>query len=81
MPVLSRDREEDVPKCSGQEISQIFQGNFRFPGTAIWERRPLVLKLSISDVLVSQKGSNGDRKLTNTLSSSFLVSVPFPSKK
>ena len=26
MPVLSQDREEDVPECSGQEISRIFWG-------------------------------------------------------
>ena len=31
MPVLSRDWEEDVPECSGREISQIFPGNFRSP--------------------------------------------------
>ena len=36
-PELSRDREEDVPKCSGREISRIFLGNFRFPGDAIRE--------------------------------------------
>ena len=24
MPVLSRDREEDVPECLGREISKIF---------------------------------------------------------
>ena len=41
MPVLSRDREEDVPECSGQEISLIFPGNFRFPENAIRERRSL----------------------------------------
>ena len=35
------DREEDVPECSGQEISRIYLGNIRFPGNAIWERRPL----------------------------------------
>ena len=26
MPVLSRDREEDVPTCAGREISQFFLG-------------------------------------------------------
>ena len=41
-PELSRDREEDVPKCSGREISRIFLGNFRFPGDAIRECRPLL---------------------------------------
>ena len=41
MPVLSRDWEEDVPKCSGREIFKIFQGNIGFPGNAIRERRPL----------------------------------------
>ena len=34
MPVLSRDREEDVPKCSGREISRIFSGKIRFPEMA-----------------------------------------------
>ena len=42
MPVLSRDREEDVPECSGPGISRIFSGNIRFPGNGIRERRPLV---------------------------------------
>ena len=41
--LLSRDREEDVPECSGQEIFRIFLGNIRFSGNAIWERRPLSL--------------------------------------
>ena len=41
MTGLSRDREEDVPKCLGQEISQIFLGKIWFPGNGIWERRPL----------------------------------------
>ena len=30
---------EDVPKCSGREIFEIFQGNIGFPGNAIRERR------------------------------------------
>ena len=42
MPVLSRDPEEDVPKCSGWEISRIFLGKIRFPGNGILERRPLL---------------------------------------
>ena len=41
LPVLSRDREEDVPKCSGQEISRIFSGKICFPGNGIRECRPL----------------------------------------
>ena len=41
MPVLSRDREEDVSECSGWEISQIFSGKIRFLGNGIRERRPL----------------------------------------
>ena len=43
MPVLSRDLEEDVPECSGREISQIFLAKIWFPGYGIWERRPLPL--------------------------------------
>ena len=39
---LRQDREEDVPKCSGWEISQIFPGKIRFPGNGIWECRPLM---------------------------------------
>ena len=46
MPVLSRDREEDVPECSGWEISQIF-GKKRFPENGIRERRPLLLLMSL----------------------------------
>ena len=37
MTGLSRDREEDVPECSGPEIPRIFSGKIRFPGNAIWE--------------------------------------------
>ena len=39
--VMKRDREEDVPECSGPGISRIFSGNIRFPGNGIRERRPL----------------------------------------
>ena len=42
MLVLSRDREEDVPKCSGREISRNFLGKIRFQGNGIWECRPLI---------------------------------------
>ena len=41
MTGLSRDREEDVPECSGREISWIFLGKIWFPGNGIRERRPL----------------------------------------
>ena len=41
MPVLSWDREEDVPECSGPGISRIFPGSIRFLGNGIRERRPL----------------------------------------
>ena len=41
MPVLIRDREEDFPKRSGQEISRIFPGKIRVLGNVIRERRPL----------------------------------------
>ena len=41
MPVLSRDREEDVPECSEREISQIFLGKIWYPGNGIQEHRPL----------------------------------------
>ena len=41
MPVLSRDPEEDVPECSGQEISRIFSVKIRLPGNDIGESRPL----------------------------------------
>ena len=41
MPVLSRVREEDVPECSGWEISWIFSGKIRYLGNGIRERRPL----------------------------------------
>ena len=42
MPELSQDQEEDVPKCSGREISRIFLGKFWFPGNGIREHRPLL---------------------------------------
>ena len=42
IPVLSRDRKEDVPECMGREISHIFLGKIWFPGNGILERRPLV---------------------------------------
>ena len=48
MPVLSRDREEDVPKSSGLEISRIFSGKIWFLGNGIPERRPLSTKLIIA---------------------------------
>ena len=47
MPVLSWDRKEDVPKCSGREISQNFLGEIWFPGNGIWERRPLFDKVQL----------------------------------
>ena len=42
MPVLSRDREEDFPELSGQEISRIFLGKIQVPGNGTRERRPLL---------------------------------------
>ena len=39
---LSQDRKENVPKCSGQEISRDVLGKTRFPGNGIREHRPLV---------------------------------------
>ena len=47
MQVLSWDQEEDVAERSGWEISRICPGNIRFPGSAIWERRPLFAMGSI----------------------------------
>ena len=41
MPILIRDREEDVPERSGREISPIFLGKIRVSGNGIRERRPL----------------------------------------
>ena len=43
MPVLSRDREENVPECSGWEISKNFSGKIRFLGNGIWECSPLLM--------------------------------------
>ena len=43
MLVLSQNWEEDVPECSGREISQIFFIKFQFPGNGIRECRPLVI--------------------------------------
>ena len=42
MPVLSQDREEDVPECSRLEISMIFGGKIWFLGNGIQEHRPLL---------------------------------------
>ena len=56
MPVMIRDREEDVLECSGQEISWIFLGKIRFPGNAFRECRPLAFVMlmltNTSSVLV-----------------------------
>ena len=46
MAGLRQEREEDVHECSGRDISQIFQGKFRFPGNGIRERRPLLSNAS-----------------------------------
>ena len=43
---MSQDREEDVPKCSGLEISQIFWEKFGTqkmkPGTQTSNVRPII---------------------------------------
>ena len=41
LQMLRQDWEENVPECSGWEISRIFLGKIRFPENGIRERRPL----------------------------------------
>ena len=73
MPVLSRDREEDVPECSGPGISQIFLGNIRFPRNGIRERRPLVTVDQIISHMKSPDILNDVNRITRSCSLHLLV--------